>query len=64
MPVIFCVTLKNIQSEKYGRILADVYLGELHLNEWLIKEKYAVRYDGGTKVSPASWLKYHVTGEI
>jgi endonuclease YncB( thermonuclease family) len=58
------VTLKNIQSEKYGRILADVYLGELHLNEWLIKEKYAVRYDGGTKVSPASWLKYHVTGEI
>jgi micrococcal nuclease len=58
------VTLKNIQSEKYGRILADVYLGELHLNEWLIKEKYAVKYDGGTKVSPTSWLKYRVTGEI
>ena len=33
------VTLKNIQSEKYGRILADVYIGDLHLNEWLIKEK-------------------------
>jgi len=58
------VTLKNIQSEKYGRILADVYLGELHLNAWLVKEKYAVKYDGGTKVSPTSWLKYHVTGEI
>ena len=58
------ITLKNIQSEKYGRILADVYLGELHLNAWLIKEKYAVKYDGGTKVSPTSWLKYHLTGEI
>jgi endonuclease YncB( thermonuclease family) len=57
------VTLKNIQSEKYGRILADVYFGDLHLNEWLIKEKYAVKYDGGTKKSPASWLKYRVSGE-
>lgn len=57
------VTLKNIQTEKYGRILADVYFGELHVNEWLIKEKYAVKYDGGTKKSPTSWLKYHVSGE-
>jgi endonuclease YncB( thermonuclease family) len=57
------VTLKNIQSEKYGRILADVYFGDLHLNEWLIKEKYAVKYDGGTKKSPNSWLKFRVSGE-
>jgi endonuclease YncB( thermonuclease family) len=57
------VTLKNIQTEKYGRILADVYFGELHVNELLIKEKYAVKYDGGTKKSPTSWLKYHVSGE-
>ena len=52
------VTLKNIQTEKYGRILADVYIGELHVNMWLITEKYAVKYDGGTKKSPKSWLKY------
>ena len=58
------VTLKNIQSEKYGRILADVYIGDLHVNEWLIKEKYAVKYDGGTKKTPVSWLKYMVTGEL
>jgi len=58
------VTLKNIQSEKYGRILADVYLGELHLNEWLLKERYAVKYDGGTKKQPVSWLKYRITGEL
>ena len=58
------VTLKNIQTEKYGRILADVYLGDLYLNEWLIKEKYAVKYDGGTKNTPTSWLKYRLTSEI
>jgi len=58
------VTLKNIQSEKYGRILADVYLGDLYINEWLIKNRYAVKYDGGTKKSPTSWLKYYVSGEI
>lgn len=58
------VTLKNIQSEKYGRILADVYLGDLYLNEWLIKERYAIKYDGGTKKAPSSWLKYKNTGEL
>ena len=55
------VNLKNIQTEKYGRILADVYIGELHINQWLITEKYAVKYDGGTKKSPESWLKYRIT---
>ena len=55
------VNLKNIQTEKYGRILADVYIGELHINKWLITEKYAVKYDGGTKKSPESWLKYRIT---
>jgi len=57
------VTLKNVGTEKYGRILADIYLDELHINEWLIKERYAVKYDGGTKISPKSWLKYRQTGE-
>ena len=55
------VSLKNIQTEKYGRILADVYIGELHINKWLITEKYAVKYDGGTKKSPESWLKYRIS---
>ena len=43
------VTLQNIQNEKYGRVLADVYIKEVHLNNLLIKEGYAVKYDGGTK---------------
>ena len=57
------VTLKNIGNEKYGRLLADVYLDDLHVNEWLLKERLAVPYDGGTKKSPKSWTKYRITGD-
>jgi endonuclease YncB( thermonuclease family) len=49
------VELRNVQLEKYGRLLADVYLGNLHLNQWLIDNKYAVQYDGGTKHIPEEW---------
>ena len=52
------IELKNVSSEKYGRLLADIYLGDLHLNQWLIDERYAVKYDGGHKECPESWLKY------
>lgn len=55
------VRLENINSEKYGRLLADVYYGDIHLNELLLKEKYAVPYDGGTKKKPFSWLQYKNT---
>ena len=58
------VRLENIQNEKYGRILADVYICDINLNEFLIKEKYAVKYDGGTKIKPTSWLKYRLTSEL
>jgi micrococcal nuclease len=56
------VRLENIESEKYGRILADVYIGDVHLNELLLKERYAVKYDGGTKQKPTSWIRYKNTG--
>ena len=49
------VTLKNVSTEKYGRILADVYLGEICINEWMISNNYAVKYDGGTKERPDEW---------
>ena len=58
------VKLENIESEKYGRILADVYIDDIHLNNLLLKERYAVSYDGGTKKKPTSWLKYRVTGVL
>lgn len=43
------VLLKNVRYEKYGRLLADVYLGELYLNQYLVDNKYAVPYNGGKK---------------
>jgi hypothetical protein len=43
------VTLRNLATEKYGRVLANVYLDETHVNQWLLDNKYAVPYDGGKK---------------
>ena len=53
------VELRNVKTEKYGRLLADVYLNDLHINQWLLDQKLAVPYDGGTKISPDSWLQYN-----
>ena len=58
------VTLKNVQTEKYGRILADVYIGDLHLNKHMIEKRLAVSYDGGTKISPSNWMNYYAKGEL
>ena len=57
------VVLKNVSTEKYGRILADVYLGDLHINKWMLDNRYAVSYDGGTKIAPKSWNKYREKGD-
>ena len=43
------VTLRNISLEKYGRILADVYYNDIHVNKWLLDNKYAIPYDGSKK---------------
>ena len=43
------VTLQNVSLEKYGRILADVYLDQLHVNQWLLDNHCAIKYDGGQK---------------
>lgn len=58
------VVLKNVSTEKYGRLLADVYLGDLHINKWMLDNRYAVSYDGGTKIAPKSWNKYREKGDI
>lgn len=53
------IVLKNVTTEKYGRLLADVYLNDLCINNELLTKKLAVSYDGGTKKSPDDWLLYH-----
>ncbi len=54
------ITLKDIKTEKYGRVLAEVYLDDLHINNWMLEQRFAVVYDGGTKKPPVSWLKFRV----
>jgi len=58
------VTLQNVQNEKYGRILADVCINDIHVNSLLLQERFAVPYDGNTKTKPQSWIKYKTTGEL
>jgi micrococcal nuclease len=43
------VLLSNTSSEKYGRILADVWIGNTDVGQWLLDNGHAVKYDGGTK---------------
>jgi len=58
------VRLENIQTEKYGRILADVFIDDIHINKQLLDNRYAVEYNGKTKIKPVSWSKYRLTGEL
>jgi len=58
------VTLKNQGVDKYGRILADVYLGDLNLSNHMLEKRLAVAYDGGTKICPANWMNYYIKGEL
>lgn len=43
------VEITNIKTEKYGRLLADIHIDGLHINQWLIQEGYAKPYFGGKK---------------
>jgi len=55
------VQLKNVSIEKYGRILANVYLQNINLSEWMISNGYAVLYDGKTKQIPEAWISVNAT---
>lgn len=43
------ITLENIAVEKYGRILADVVINGENMSNYMLQQKLAVKYDGGTK---------------
>ena len=44
------VRLDNISYDKYGRLLCDVFLGDLDVCKWMLEHNYAVVYHGGKKV--------------
>ena len=53
------VILECGNLDKYGRLLVKVYKDGTCINDWLITNKYAFAYDGGTKQSWASYLENH-----
>ena len=57
------VELKERATDKYGRLLANVYYrGDQHepeLGQWLLTQRLAVPYDGGTKTVVDNWQLYH-----
>lgn len=52
------VTLKCGEFDKYGRLLAEIQCvgEECTVNQWLINNEYAFKYDGGTKQSWSEFL--------
>jgi endonuclease YncB( thermonuclease family) len=50
------VSFKNVKREKFGRVLADIYvknptneLEEIHVNQWMLNNYLAVSYNGKKK---------------
>ena len=43
------ITLYNLNRDKYFRILADVKADDIEVKEYMIKNGYAKKYDGGKK---------------
>ena len=49
------IELRNNGKEKYGRLLADIYYNDIHVNKWMVDNNYAVNYDGGKKIRGSDW---------
>ena len=59
------VTLQNVSTDKYGRLLANVFTntGE-SIGDELIKHNLAVKYDGGTKKTPDNWKTFYLVNSV
>jgi len=44
------ITLKNVNRDKYFRILSDVYVDNKKIADILIEKRLAIPYNGGTKI--------------
>lgn len=45
------VFMRVVGFDKYGRLLAEVYQGKTHINQWMIANGHGYPYDGGKKVA-------------
>ena len=41
--------LESKEVGKYGRVLGTLHIDDMNINDTLVKEGFAVEYDGGTK---------------
>ena len=55
------VRLENISYDKYGRILSDIYIDDIHINKWMVDNHLALSYDGGHKQDPTIWNNIYDT---
>ena len=71
------IYLDNVKTEKYGRVLADVYINPIlqaagqatgqeqrqneSLSQMLLRNGLAVQYDGGTKNVPDNWMNHYLS---
>ena len=52
------VYITNVEIDKYGRYLCQVWLNDININSWLLTQNLVVTYSGGKKNSPEDWLDY------
>ncbi len=45
------IKVKCLDFDKYGRLLVELFMGEESINNWLIENEYAKKYDGGKKTT-------------
>jgi len=53
------VELREVGTDKYGRLLCYVFFNGRCMSKWLLKNRLAVEYDGGTKKCPKNWVSYY-----
>ena len=43
-------TITDVEHDKFGRVLGKVFIGTVDVGEYLIANRLALRYDGGTRL--------------
>ena len=41
--------MKSYGSGKYGRVLGEIYINDVNINQLMVDEGHAVKYDGGKR---------------
>lgn len=55
------IELKNVAYDKYGRILASIYIDSKNYETLILQQGLAYKYFGKTKEPPKCWEKYYIS---